>query len=124
MLQKIFYLTNSYSQKLKPCKRTTQFSTGLHCQALNQRRTQLVRGCLVSFVLQHVAINIEGQLKICIAKLVCICIVSGPDNAALWRTVCFCLFAGFDCLAVEVRNFYGLASSKTYPLVTSYKRFD
>jgi hypothetical protein len=27
-----------------PCGRTTQFSAGLHCQARNQRRTELVRG--------------------------------------------------------------------------------
>ncbi len=32
----------------KPCGRTTQFSTELHCQARNQRRTELVRGYLSS----------------------------------------------------------------------------
>jgi hypothetical protein len=33
---------------LKPCARTTQFFAGLHCQALNHRRTELVRGYLAS----------------------------------------------------------------------------
>jgi hypothetical protein len=33
-------------KNLKPCGRTTQLSAGLHCQARNQRRRELVRGCL------------------------------------------------------------------------------
>jgi hypothetical protein len=36
-----FYLTNSYSQKVKPCGRTTQFSAGLHCQAKTSALRQL-----------------------------------------------------------------------------------
>jgi len=47
----IFYSNNSYSPKVKPCGRTTQFFGGLHCQARNQRRTELVRGCLAPCLL-------------------------------------------------------------------------
>jgi hypothetical protein len=43
------FILNTKSKRTKikkPCDRTTQFSTGLHCQARNQRRTELVRGYL------------------------------------------------------------------------------
>ncbi len=48
----LIYLLHTQSQKgeflKKPCGRTTQFFIGLHCQARNQRRTELVRGSLAS----------------------------------------------------------------------------
>jgi len=44
------FITDTNSKReifLKPCDdRTAQFSAGLHCQAHNQRWTELGRGCL------------------------------------------------------------------------------
>jgi hypothetical protein len=44
------YLFQTQSRKVqkfkKPYGRTTQFSAGLHCQAQNQHRTELVKGYL------------------------------------------------------------------------------
>jgi hypothetical protein len=53
-----FYLNNSYSEKVKPCSRTTQFSAGLHTQAKKGRWTELDGGGGGVFsILPHAAIE-------------------------------------------------------------------
>jgi hypothetical protein len=46
-------------KNLKPCSRTTQFSTGLHCQPQNQRRTELdVRRYLASRLAEQAMLGV------------------------------------------------------------------
>jgi hypothetical protein len=40
-------------KKLKPCGRTRQFSSGLHCQSKSSAGQKLIKGCLASHIIRN-----------------------------------------------------------------------
>jgi hypothetical protein len=50
------------AKNLKPCSRTTQFFAGLHCQARNQHRTELMGGGVFSVLHDEIGRKMETHM--------------------------------------------------------------